>query len=66
MPATPASGERRLLEGRVALVTGSAGDRTRNPRDLAAAGARVMAVSRTEADLISLHAEIGGAYLASR
>jgi short-subunit dehydrogenase len=50
----------------VALVTGSAGDRTRNPRDLAAAGARVMAVSRTEADLISLHAEIGGAYLASR
>ncbi len=49
----------------MALVTGAGRGIGRGiARDLAAAGARVMAVSRTEADLISLHAEIGGAYLA--
>jgi 3-oxoacyl-[acyl-carrier protein] reductase len=48
----------------VALVTGAGRGIGRGiARDLAAAGARVMAVSRTEADLVSLHAEIGGAYL---
>jgi 3-hydroxybutyrate dehydrogenase len=65
VPGTPASGQRRLLEGRVALVTGAGRGIGRGiARDLAAAGARVMAVARTEADLVSLQAEIGGAYLA--
>lgn len=65
MPGTPASGERHLLEGRVALVTGAGRGIGRGiARDLAAAGARVMAVSRTEADLASLQAEIGCGYIA--
>jgi NAD(P)-dependent dehydrogenase (short-subunit alcohol dehydrogenase family) len=49
----------------VALVTGAGRGIGRGiARHLAAAGARVMAVSRTEADLVSLHEEIGCAYLA--
>jgi 2-hydroxycyclohexanecarboxyl-CoA dehydrogenase len=56
--------DRRLLEGRVALVTGAGRGIGRGiARALAAGGARVMAVSRTESELAALQAEIGGAYL---
>ena len=65
MPAASAPADSRLLEGKVALVTGAGRGIGRGiARPLAASGARVMAVSRTEAELASLHAEIGGAYLA--
>lgn len=65
MPTNTAPGDSRLLDGRVALVTGAGRGIGRGiARDLAAAGARVMAVSRTEAELVSLTEEIGGAYLA--
>jgi NAD(P)-dependent dehydrogenase (short-subunit alcohol dehydrogenase family) len=65
VPGAPQPGEGRLLEGRVALVTGAGRGIGRGiARALAAAGARVMAVSRTETELASLQAEIGGAHLA--
>ena len=65
MPAVPVPGECRLLEGRVALVTGAGRGIGRGiARALASSGAQVMAVARTEPELASLQAEIGGAYLA--
>ena len=49
----------------MALVTGAGRGIGRGiARALAASGARVMAVARTEAELTSLQAEIGGAYVA--
>ena len=63
VPALPA--QQRLLEGRVALVTGAGRGIGRGiARALAASGAQVMSVARTETELGSLQAEIGGAYLA--
>lgn len=65
MPALPVPGENRPLDGRVALVTGAGRGIGRGiARALAAGGARVMSVARTEAELSTLQAEIGGAYLA--
>jgi NAD(P)-dependent dehydrogenase (short-subunit alcohol dehydrogenase family) len=62
---TLASEPESLLAGRVALVTGAGRGIGRGiARALAAGGARVMAVSRTEAELSSLRREIGGAYAA--
>jgi NAD(P)-dependent dehydrogenase (short-subunit alcohol dehydrogenase family) len=53
----------QLLAGRVALVTGAGRGIGRGIAcALTAAGARVMAVSRTESDLAGLQAEIGCAY----
>jgi NAD(P)-dependent dehydrogenase (short-subunit alcohol dehydrogenase family) len=63
--ATSAPGDRTLLEGRVALVTGAGRGIGRGiARALAASGARVMGVSRNESELAALQAEIGGAYVA--
>jgi NAD(P)-dependent dehydrogenase (short-subunit alcohol dehydrogenase family) len=57
--------ECRRLDGRVALVTGAGRGIGRGiARELAAAGARVMAISRTESELATLSSEIGGAHLA--
>lgn len=65
MPSTITPVGPNLLEGRVALVTGAGRGIGRGiARALAAAGAYVMAVSRTEADLTALQREIGGAYTA--
>src|SRR6185503_19236321 len=65
MPAVPVPVRQRLLEGRVALVTGAGRGIGRGiARALAAGGAQVMSVARTETELDSLQAEIGGAYLA--
>jgi NAD(P)-dependent dehydrogenase (short-subunit alcohol dehydrogenase family) len=65
MPAVPVPVRQRLLEGRVALVTGAGRGIGRGiARALAAGGAQVMSVARTETELDSLQAEIGGAYIA--
>ena len=65
MEATPHSGTPRHLEGRVALVTGAGrGIGRRIAHALAASGARVMAVSRTESDLATLQSEIALAHVA--
>ena len=51
----------------MALVTGAGRGIGRGiARALAASGARVMSVARTEAELTSLQAEIGGALSRSR
>ena len=65
MDGTSGLNPSRLLEGRVALVTGAGrGIGSGIARALASCGARVMAVSRTEPELVALRSETRGAYVA--